>query len=75
MRLSRHNVAEAKPRARMRLAKALGLKARAPIDDIVRAANAHRAPPPGACRWPCWPDDGAQCPNCTKLYPAQGLAR
>lgn len=70
MKLTRYQVASARPRARWRLAKALGLPAKAPVDDIVRAANAHRAPKPGACRWPCWPDDGAQCPTCAQLYPA-----
>lgn len=68
MIITAYHVAKAKPRARMRLAKALGLKARASILDIVKAANAHSLKP--GCRFPCFAGDGPQCSRCAELYPS-----
>jgi len=51
---------------RMRLAKALGLGARATIDEIVAAANGKAKT--SACRYPCHPGDGSQCVACAARW-------
>ena len=65
MRLTQYSVASANPKNRMRLAKALGLHARATIDEIVTAANAQAT---SSCRWPCHPADGPQCVACAARW-------
>ena len=64
--MSQYNVASAKPRNRARLAKALGLKARASIAEIVKACNEHHAS--SSCRWPCSPMDGPMCQRCAARW-------